>query len=206
MANSNLRTLVWERLDSPGTGMAILDRQPPWTVRGAVVATASVPHVLRYRITCDPGWAVRSADLHAEGAGWARELRLSRDGGTWRVTTQETGSLDDALNAAGHPPAPLPGADDPDGLSGVLDVHVATVPLTLTPLLRRTGLRLDGEAVEVRSAYVLVPALSVISRVETITMIDPTTVTLTRDGHCAAVEIDSEQLVTHYPGLVQRID
>ncbi|NJP32578.1 putative glycolipid-binding domain-containing protein [Micromonospora thermarum] len=136
---------------------------------------------------------------------WSRELHLRRDGGEWHVSTHETGSLDDALAASGHPQAPLPGMDDPDRLTGVLDVHAATVPMTLTPMLHRTGLAL-GHPIEVNAAYILVPSLAVIPRVETLTMVDQHTINLGMDGYCAALEIDADRMVTHYPGLVRRLD
>ena len=105
---------------------------------------------------------------------------------------------------AGQPAAPLPGIEDPDRLANVLDVHIATVPVTITALLRRAGLT-ASRTVEVTVAYITVPSLTVIPRRVELCQLDLNTVELVADGHAAALDIDNEGFVAHYPGLTQNL-
>jgi hypothetical protein len=143
----------------------------------------------------------------AEGAGWARTVRLDADDGRWRVTASEQGDLDAALTAAGHPGAGLPGAEDPDRLYGAFDVDLTGSPLTNTLPVRRLGLLKSqaGVAHRVSVAWVLLPSLEVIRVDQIYTALDGHRVRCAGETFNADLTLDDEGFVVDYPGLAERV-
>src|SRR5690349_23863982 len=132
--------LFWERRDVVGSEHVRLDAQNGLYAQGTVLAAEPVAFVCRYEIQTDPGWLTAWLDVRAEGAGWARGVRLELAAGRWRVTASEQGDLDTALVAAGHARAGLPGCEDPDQLYGVFDADLGGSPLFRSLPIRRLGL------------------------------------------------------------------
>src|SRR5258706_4914481 len=135
------RSLCWQRNDSIGIEHALLDDRSGLYARGTVVGTDPVPYSGSYELLADAGWASQRLTVSVEGAGWLRSVKLERAAGRWHVTAGEQGDLDAALMMAGRPRAELPGVDDPDRLTGALDVDLGYSPLTNTLPIRRLGLR-----------------------------------------------------------------
>src|ERR1700741_2974153 len=99
------KALLWQRTDTAGADLALLNDRRGLYARGFATAADPIPHVCRYELVTDETWTTAHLDVSVEGAGWLRSLRLERAAGRWRATTAEQGDLDGALADAGHAPA-----------------------------------------------------------------------------------------------------
>lgn len=143
---------------------------------------------VRYRVMCDPAWRVREAEVGLLD-GDNRSLGLRSDGaGRWTT-------------AAG---AALP------ELAGCVDVDIAATPFTNTLPIRRLRLA-QGQAAEVRVAYVAVPELRVTPVAQRYTCLRATP-----DGglyryenltsyYRADLPVDEDGLVLDYPEQRRRV-
>ncbi|MEV0152903.1 putative glycolipid-binding domain-containing protein [Micromonospora sp. NPDC050686] len=202
------KSLFWSRTDTAGSEHVVLDDRPGLTAQGVALAVDPIPYTCRYRLTAAPDWSTSRLEVEANGAGWARSVRLERAGDGWRVRTGEEGDLDAALRAAGHPPAGLPGTDDPGRLAEALDVDLGGSPLTNTLPIRRLGLsRLPADQAHgVTVAWVLLPGLAVLPAEQVYTSLGPGRVRYASDSFTADLEVDPEGFVLRYPGLAERVD
>src|SRR5689334_14366868 len=66
----------WERRDVSGVEHVLLDARDGLYARGTQQAVDPIPYTARYEIRTDPEWTTSRVDVAAEGAGWARTLRL----------------------------------------------------------------------------------------------------------------------------------
>ncbi|AEV81314.1 hypothetical protein ACWT_0302 [Actinoplanes sp. SE50] len=198
--------LFWERRDVPGSEHVRLDARNGLYAQGTALAAAPIGYACHYEIQTDPGWATARLDVRAEGAGWARGVRLELAAGRWRVTTSEQGDLDAALLAAGHARAGLPGIEDPDLLYGAFDADLGGSPLTNTLPIRRLGL-LSGESVSHRLsvAWVLVPSLEVVQADQIYTPLGEGRIRFASETFSADLTVDDDGFVTDYPGLARRV-
>ncbi len=137
----------------------------------------------------------------SRGEGWRRELDLRRDaGGNWSIATREEGQVE--LSPAGGDTTRLAGARDCDlGLSPVTN---------MMPILRHCLLD-GGGPIELTTAWVAVPALTVrpdgqryrhlrsaadhhVIRYEAL------------DGSFAAdITVDADAIAIEYPGIARRL-
>ncbi|MEV5764367.1 putative glycolipid-binding domain-containing protein [Micromonospora sp. NPDC052213] len=202
------KSLFWTRTDTAGTEHALFDDGRGLTARGTLTAVDPVPYTCRYQLTTDPQWVTARAEVEVEGSGWLRSVRLERAGDRWRVTTGEQGDLDAALRAAGHPPAGLPGTDDPDRLAEALDVDLGGSPLFNALPVHRLGLpRAPADTPHrVAVAWVLVPSLMVVPAEQVYTPLGPGRVRFTSDTFTAEIDLDADGYVVRYPGLAERVD
>ncbi|MFD1704242.1 putative glycolipid-binding domain-containing protein [Methylopila henanensis] len=178
-------TARWRSLEGDGLDHVVVAPEDGRVVfRGAVIgARGGAPYGVYYRIDCDAGWRVRELAL---GSVDGRGLHLVSDGrGHW-------------ANGVGEP---LPQFD------GCLDVDLAGTPLTNTLPIRRRAWT-PGETAELRMVYV--PFDSYVPAVDgqIYTCLEPG-----RRFHYQAADrsfeavlsIDSDGLVTDYPGLFTRV-
>ncbi|SBT53885.1 hypothetical protein GA0070621_5049 [Micromonospora narathiwatensis] len=202
------KSLFWSRTDTAGSEHAVFDDREGLLARGVVLAVDPIPYTCRYQLTVGADWCTSSLEVEATGAGWARNVRLERAGDGWRVRTGEEGDLDAALRAAGHPPAGLPGTDEPDRLAAALDVDLSGSPLFNTLPVRRIGLgRTPADhARQVTVAWVLLPGLAVLPTDQVYTSLGPGRVRFASDTFTADLDIDPDGFVVRYPGLAERID
>jgi hypothetical protein len=200
------KALLWQRTDTTGTDLALLDDRRGLYARGFATAIDPIPFVCRYELVTDETWATAHLDVSVEGSGWLRTLRLERAAGRWRATTAEQGDLDRALANAGHAPVGLPGTEEPDRLHRAIDIDLAGAPLPNTLPIRRLGL-LDAPPGTVHSltmAWVLVPSLEVLPSEQTYRVVDGGTIRFDIDGFGADLAVDKEGYVIRYPGLAER--
>lgn len=199
------RAHLWQRTDTTGTELALVDDRRGLTARGLAIASDPIPYAVRYDLTTDEKWATVRCELTVEGAGWRRTARLERAIGRWRVTTAEQGDLDAALRAAGKPPAGLPGTEEPGRLGEALDVDLGGSPLTNVLPIRRLGLLSapSGTATTVTVAWVLIPSLQVLPEVQTYTALGGDKVQFAIEGFSAELTLDPDGYVVHYPGLAE---
>ncbi|MBF5032348.1 putative glycolipid-binding domain-containing protein [Micromonospora sp. ANENR4] len=202
------KSLFWARTDTAGSEHVVLDDGQGLTAQGVALAVDPIPYTCRYRLTVGPDWSTNRLEVESEGAGWSRSVRLERGRDGWRVRTGEEGDLDAALSAAGHPPAGLPGTDDPGRLVEALDVDLGGSPLTNTLPIRRIGLgRLPADlATAVTVAWVLLPGLAVVPAEQVYTSLGPGRVRYASGTFTADLEVDPEGFVVRYPGLAERVD
>ncbi|WP_233258036.1 putative glycolipid-binding domain-containing protein [Micromonospora sp. S4605] len=200
------KSLFWTRTDTAGAEHARFDDTRGLTARGTQLAVDPIPYTCRYQLATDEGWASTRLEIEVEGAGWLRSVRLERAADRWRVTTAEQGDLDGALTAAGHPPAGLPGTDDPDRLADALDIDLGGSALFNVLPVRRLGL-IDAPPDTVRRitvAWVLVPGLQVVPAEQVYTALGPRRVRFASDTFTADLELDANGYVLRYPGLAER--
>ncbi|NJP31292.1 putative glycolipid-binding domain-containing protein [Micromonospora sp. HSS6-12] len=200
------KSLFWTRTDTAGAEHALVDDGRGLTARGTQVVVDPIPYTCRYQLTTDPDWVTTGLVVEAEGSGWLRSVRLERAVDRWRVTTAEQGDLDGALAAAGHPPAGLPGTDDPDRLADALDVDLGGSALFNTLPVRRLGLA--GAPADmphrIAVAWVLVPSLVVVAAEQVYTGLGPGRVRYNSDTFTADLDVDGDGYVLRYPGLAER--
>ena len=199
-------SLFWERRDTAGSEHVLVDARSGLYARGTALAVDPVPYTCRYELQTDPAWATSRFEVSAEGAGWARSVRLELAAGRWRATTSEQGNLDAALTAAGHARAGLPGTEDPDLLYGAFDVDLGGSPLTNTLPIRRLGLLKaeTGVAHRVSVAWVLLPSLEVVQADQIYTPLGDGRVRFASETFSTDMVIDDDGFVRDYPGLAAR--
>jgi len=197
----------WERRDTVGAEHALVDARTGLYARGTALAVDPIAYACRYELQTDPSWTATRLDVSAEGAGWARTVRLELAAGRWRVTTSEQGDLDAALTAAGHAGAGLPGTEDPDLLYGAFDVDLTGSPLTNTLPIRRLNL-LEAEvgvAHRISVAWVLVPSLEVVQADQIYTPLGDGVVRFATETFSADLVLGDDGFVADYPGLARLI-
>jgi len=199
-------SLFWERRDTAGSEHVLVDARSGLYARGTALAVDPVPYTCRYELQTDPSWGTSRFEVSAEGAGWARSVRLELAAGRWRATTSEQGNLDAALTAAGHARAGLPGTEDPDLLYGAFDVDLGGSPLTNTLPIRRLGLLKAeaGVAHRVSVAWVLLPSLEVVQADQIYTPLSDGRVRFASETFSTDLVIDDDGFVRDYPGLAAR--
>ncbi|MET9021558.1 putative glycolipid-binding domain-containing protein [Actinopolymorpha sp. NPDC004070] len=166
---------------------------------GSAIGADPVPYRLEYALTTGDDYATSSLRVHAFGVGWRRVLELRRDGaGRWEILADAEGHLD----------APPPGGDA--RLYGdALDCDLGLSPLTNTMPVRRHGLLTGGGPVELLTAWVSVPDLSVRPSRQRYTHVradgDGAVVRFDSDDFTADVVFDRDGLVLDYPGIAHRV-
>jgi hypothetical protein len=200
-------SLFWERRDTAGAEHVLVDARTGLYARGTALAIDPVRYTCRYELQTDPSWATSRFEVSAEGAGWARSVRLELAAGRWRATTSEQGNLDAALTAAGHAGAALPGTEDPDLLYGAFDVDLSGSPLTNTLPIRRLNLLKaePGVAHRLSVAWVLLPSLEVVQADQIYTTLGDGMVRYATETFSADLVLDDDGFVRDYPGLARRV-
>ena len=197
----------WQRRDVPGVEHTLSDARTGLYARGTQIAVDPIAYTCRYELQTDPGWITTHFDVSAEGAGWARTLRLELAAGRWRATTSEQGNLDAVLAAAGHAGAGLPGTEDPDLLYGAFDVDLTGSPLTNTLPIRRLNLLKAerGVAHRISVAWVIVPSLEVVQADQIYTLLGEGVVRFATETFSADLIVDDDGFVADYPALATLI-
>lgn len=201
------KSLFWSRTDVAGADHVLVDDRRGLTARGTALAVDPLPFTCSWALRTDERWAAEGLEVSCEGAGWLRTLRLERAAGRWRASTAEQGDLDAALTAAGHPPAGLPGTEEPERLAEAIDVDLSASPLFNTLPVRRLRLQdaAPGSSHRIVAVWVLVPSLQVIPAEQIYTVLDGGGVRFASEGFTADITLDSDGYVRHYPGLAERV-
>ena len=200
-------SLFWDRTDVAGAEHVLVDVRDGLVARGTALAVDPVAYTCTYEVVTGPDWTTSRVQVAAEGAGWARSLKLELAAGRWRATTSERGNLDAVLAAAGHARAGLPGTEDPDLLYGAFDVDLTGSPLTNTLPIRRLGLLKAeaGVAHRISVAWVLLPSLEVVQADQIYTALGGGRVRFANETFSADLVIDEDGFVRDYPGLAKRV-
>jgi len=168
---------------------------------GVAIGAQPLPYHLDYLLTCEDGYQTRQLSVRTFGAGWRRGIHLSRgQDGIWRVAAESDGDI-------GLPPA----GGDPVALAGALDCDLGESPLTNTMPVLRHGLLAGGGPVDLLTAWVSVPDLSVHPDTQCYTFLRRVAapgggaiINYSSDGFSADVTFDPAGFVVEYPGIASR--
>ncbi|WP_205781402.1 putative glycolipid-binding domain-containing protein [Planctomonas deserti] len=200
--------LMWLRTDVPGWEVVVVDDRSGLRARGSQHAVDPVPYALSYELWTDARWATTRLVAHAEGAGWTRDLELTRNGNEWTSVSAAAGEADIAsFDGSGvRAPAP-PGIADPEALRGAVDVDIGGSPLTNALPVRRLGLLATepGSVVRLGSAWVLPPTLEVVASAQTYEVLSGDRIRYGDAGNGAVIEYDADGWVRDYEGLARRV-
>ena len=196
---------MWTRSDVPGSEAVVLhDHEGGLVARGQQQAVDPHPYLLEYELTVADNWTTTHLIAHAEGAGWTRDLELTRAGGMWssRSAAQGAAQLRAWDGQALLDPAP-PGFLSAEPFTQAVDIDIGGSPLTnALPVHRLRLLRAPiGHQERSVSAWVLPPTLQVMASAQTYTVLGGNRLRFGDAGTDVAIEYDRDGWVRNYPGL-----
>jgi hypothetical protein len=193
--NSPVRTVLWQRILSPGSEWCTLEREPDgWRFRGIVLAeVASVPVLVQYAVALAADWSTRAVEIvmRSGDAIEPRELRLT-------VAPEQRWQIE-------REPSDVP-EDDLAPLQGLVDVDLGFSPVTNTLPIRRLDPAV-GEAVAVTAAWVRFPELTIEPLPQRYIRLAERRYRYESAGGAfvAEIEVDDLGLVTAYEGGWRRV-
>ena len=196
--NWSVRTVLWQRIDSPGSEWCALERTVDgWRLHGIVLAAvATVPVLVQYAVALAPNWSTRAVEIamRSGGAITPQELRLT-------VAPEQRWQIER------EPPqdTSMP-QDDLEVLHGLIDVDLGFSPATNTLPIRRLDPAI-GESVAVTAAWVRFPKLTIEPLPQRYTRLAERRYRYESAGGAfvAEIEVDDLGLVTAYEGGWRRI-
>jgi hypothetical protein len=196
--NRPVRTLLWERIESPGSDWCALERKPDgWRLQGIALAeVAAMPVMVHYAIALAPDWSTRTVEIAMRLGDTIkpRELKLIvAPDQRWQIEREP--SLDPSMLQ-----------DEPIALHGLTDVDLGITPATNTLPIRRLDPAI-GESVAVTAAWVRFPELTIEPLPQTYTRLAERRYRYESAGGAfvAAIEVDDLGLVTTYEGGWRRV-
>jgi hypothetical protein len=171
------------------------------TAEGIAIGIQPTPYRLDYNLETAGRFVTSRLQVTSRGEGWRRTLDLRRsDAGVWRIVTNGDGKVD-------LPPA----GGEPTSFADALDCDLGLSPVTnLMPILRN-GLLSGGGPVELITAWVSVPDLSVRRDGQRYSYIrgDPDHHVIryeAADGSFSAdITVDGDGIVVDYPGIARQL-
>ncbi|EHN12206.1 hypothetical protein PAI11_08820 [Patulibacter medicamentivorans] len=168
---------------------------------GTQIGADPLPYRADYVLDAGRGFTTAQLEVYVTGAGWSRDLVLTRDaGGTWVAQTRTFGDVD----------LPAPAADTAL-LRGALDCDLAFSPLTnLMPVRRHQLDRRPGRE-DIAVAWVSLPDLAVHRSQQRYEHLADGSVRFTSldddesHGFTADLRLDRHGLVVEYPQLARRV-
>jgi hypothetical protein len=196
--NRPVRTVLWQRIESPGSDWCTLEREPDgWRLQGIVLTeVATVPVMVHYAVALAPDWSTRAVEIVMRSGDTIdpRELRLAvAPDQRWQIEREP--SL-----------GPSMPQDDPMALHGLTDVDLGITPATNTLPIRRLEPAI-GAAVAVTAAWVRFPELTIEPLPQRYIRLAERRYRYESAGGAfvAEIEVDDLGLVTAYEGGWQRI-
>ena len=195
--NTPLRTVLWQRIVSPGSEWCVLEREPDgWRLHGIVLAVEAVePVVVHYAVALTADWSTRAVEIvmHLGATTELQTLNLTVDPEQrWQVTRQ--------------PGQERATPDDTEALHGLIDVDLGFSPITNTLPIRRLDPAI-GEAVAVTAAWVRFPELTIEPLPQRYIRLAERRYRYESAGGAfvAEIEVDDLGLVTAYEGGWRRV-
>jgi uncharacterized protein len=201
--NTPPRALAWIKDDPFGVEFAEIQLAPDrLRAEGVAIGTRPVPYRLDYAVETAVEFVTSRLRVSSRGDGWRRTLELRRsEAGVWNLDPDEAGDVD----------LP-PGGGDPASFADALDCDLGLSPVTnLMPILRHDLLAGAGP-VELITAWVSVPDLSVRPDGQRYSYVGggPDHHVLryeATDGSFAAdITVDRDGIVVDYPGVARRFE
>ena len=195
---NSMRTMLWQRIDSPGSDWCQLERKSDgWRLQGIVLAeVAAVPVMVDYAIALAPDWSTRTVEIAMRLGDTIkpRKLRLTvAPDQRWQIEREP--SLDPSLPR-----------DEPMALHGLTDVDLGITPATNTLPIRRLAPAI-GEGVAVTATWVRFPELTIEPLPQRYIRLAERRYRYESAGGAfvAEIEVDDLGLVTTYEGGWRRI-
>jgi hypothetical protein len=196
--NSPIRTLLWQRIDSPGSEWCMLEREPDgWRLCGIVLAeVATAPVLVHYAVALATDWSTRVVEIamRSGAASEPRKLKLTvAPEQQWQIEREPV-------------PDPAMPVDELAALHGLVDVDLGFTPSTNTLPIRRLEPAI-GEAVAVTAAWVRFPELTIEPLPQRYIRLAERRYRYESAGGAfvAEIEVDDLGLVTTYEGGWRRI-
>jgi uncharacterized protein len=196
--NSPVRTLLWQRICSPGSEWCALAREPDgWRLHGIVLAeVAAAPVLVHYAVALATDWSTRMVEIamRSGAASEPRTLKLTvAPDQRWQI--ERVPVSDSAMPV-----------DDLAALHGLVDVDLGFSPVTNTLPIRRLHPAI-GEAVEVTAVWVRFPELTIEPLPQRYGRLAERRYRYESAGgaFAAEIEVDDLGLVTTYEGGWRRI-
>jgi uncharacterized protein len=196
--NSPVRTVLWQRINTPGSEWCALEREPDgWRLYGIVLTHVdTAPVLVHYAVALATDWSTRVVEIamRSGSASEPRSLKLT-------VGPDQRWQIERELV-----PDPVMPADDVAALHGLVDVDLGFSPATNTLPIRRLGPTI-GDAVEVTAAWVRFPELTIEPLPQQYTRLTERRYRYesARGAFVAEIEVDDLGLVTTYEGGWRRI-
>ncbi len=196
------RAVAWVKDDPFGVEFAEIDLSPNrLSARGVAIAGEPMSYRLDYTLETAANFVTSRLHVVSRGQGWRRTLELRRDAeGTWTLGVEAEGRLD--------LPAPV---GDPTAFADALDCDLGLSPVTnLMPVLRH-GLLSGGGPIELTTAWVSVPGLSVQADGQRYSFLrtdhDRRVIRYeATDGSFAAdITVDPDGIAIDYPGIARQL-
>jgi uncharacterized protein len=177
-----VRTLIWRRLDTPGTEYFDMRQSTEgWDLSGTVaVALDGVPLLVQYTVVCELDWETRQVEVTTRSGETKRQLQLSVRDTSWSSGGRRLPQLDRAS-----------------------DVDLGVTPSTNTLPIRRLQLKV-GEHADLKVAWVRFPDLEVILSNQRYTRLTEDTYRYESGSFQKDIEVDDAGLVVTYPDLFVR--
>jgi len=193
-----VRTVLWQRIDSPGSEWCTLEQEPDgWRFRGIVLTeAATVPVLVQYAVALASDWSTRAVEIVMRSGDVTepRELRLTvAPGPRWQIEREPS-------------PDPAMPQDDLMALHGLVDIDLGFSPVTNTLPIRRLDPAI-GDAVAVTAAWVRFPELTIEPLPQRYIRLAERRYRYESAGGAfvAEIEVDDLGLVTAYEGGWRRI-
>jgi len=177
-----VRTVLWRRLDTPGTEYFDMRQSTEgWELSGTVaVALDRAPLLAQYRVRCGPDWETREVEVTTRSGETRRQLQLSVRDTSWSSGGRRLPELD-----------------------GAIDVDLGVTPSTNTLPIRRLQLEVDQHA-DLKVAWVRFPDLEVIHSNQRYTRLTKDTYRYESGSFQRDIDVDDAGLVVAYPDLFVR--
>src|SRR5690349_1978576 len=123
---------MWIRSDVPGSEAVDLhDHDGGLVARGQQQAVDPSPYLLEYELTVSDNWTTTHLVAHCDGAGWTRDLELTRTHGQWSClgSAQGAARLQAWDGQALLDPAP-PGFRTAQPFTDAIDIDIGGSALT----------------------------------------------------------------------------
>jgi len=196
--NSPIRTVLWQRINSPGSEWCAVEQESDgWRLHGIVLTeVASAPVLVHYAVALATDWSTRVVEI-AMRSGAASEPR------TLKLTVAPDQRWQIEREPGLEPAMP---ADDVVTLHGLVDVDLGFSPVTNTLPIRRLDPAI-GEAIAVTAAWVRFPELTVEPLSQRYIRLAERRYRYESAGGAfvAEIEVDDLGLVTTYEGGWRRI-
>jgi hypothetical protein len=185
-ASRCLRTLIWHRMEQPGSEyFELRESADGWTLSGSVVlAEGGLPYAADYTLHCDRQWLTREARILLRRGGVEQSLSLRVDAQQrwWR------------------------GTEEVPQFRGCSDLDLAFTPSTNTLPIRRLALEV-GQGADVTAAWVRMPDLSLVTLPQRYTRLTPSRYRYESNGGSFTAEVETDELglVLNYPPGWERV-
>jgi hypothetical protein len=195
------RSVAWVKDDPFGVEFAEIALAPQrLSAEGVAIGIEPVPYRLDFALETASDYVTSRLRVDSRGEGWRRGLELRHIDGSWTVDA----------TAEGDVPLPPPGGDPAD-LTGAVDCDLGLSPVTNVMPVLRHDLLSGGGPIELTTAWVSVPDLSVRADGQRYTFVradrDSRVIRFeATDGTFATdITLDEDGIAVDYPGIARRL-